>query len=241
MEIKRNLIVFILLLFITAGGTRGQELVQPNDKTYEISYEKAVVDAMVAEESEICSTLVVIKPDNNYLTWSNGYVLVVTWTKYCSSYSVDDTISISWGETWVTAVPELKDWYKKNPVSADKITLRTEQLLGLPVNSGDSCFVEIWVKPVDLFRPAYDNKIEDKFSGINFPVNANSEYVVWFNNNIISSYYPPDGSNKYPWTRLGYTYDWGNPITKIGLSEFIIKKNSKVIIKSKRSTEDYLH
>jgi hypothetical protein len=241
MEVKRNLIVYVLLLFITAGGTSGQDLVQPKNKTYEKSYEKAVVDAMVAEESEICSTLVVIKPDNNYLSWSNGYVLVVTWTKYCSSYSVGDTISISWGETWVTAVPELKDWYKKNPVSADKITLRTEQLLGLPVNSGDSCFVEIWVKPVDLFRPAYDNKIEDKFSGINFPVNANSEYVVWFNNNIISSYYPPDGSNKYPWTRLGHTYDWGNPITKIGLSEFIIKKNSKVIIKSKRSTEDYLH
>ena len=113
MEIKRILIVFILLLNITAGYAFGQDLVQPNDKTYEKSYKEAVIDAMVAEESEICSTLVAIKPYNNYLTWSNGYVLVVTWTKYCSSYTVGDTISISWGETWVTAVPELKDWYKK--------------------------------------------------------------------------------------------------------------------------------
>jgi hypothetical protein len=241
MEIKRILIVFILLLNITAGYAFGQDLVQPNDKTYEKSYNEAVIDAMVTEEGEICSTLVAIKPDNNYLTWSNGYVLVVTWTKYCSSYTVGDTISISWGETWVTAVPELKDWYKKNPVSPDKITLRTEQLLGLPVKSEDSCFVEMWAKPDDLFRPAYDNEIDKKVSGLKFPVNVSSDYVTWFNNNIISSYYPSNGSNKYPWTRLGYTYDWGNPSTKIGLSEFVIKKNSKVIIKSKLPTKDYLH
>jgi hypothetical protein len=240
MEIKRNLIVFILLLLITAGYTSGQNNVQPNCKTDEKKYGTAVIDAMVTEESEICSTLVAIKPDNNYLSWSNGYVLVVTWTKYCSGYLVGDTISLSWGETWVTAVPELKDWYKNHPVSPDKVTLRTEQLLGLPLNSGDSCFVEIWVKPDDLFRPAYDNEIDDKTSGLNFPANVSPGYVTWFNNNIISSYYPPKGSNKYPWTRLGYTYDWGNPSNEIGLSEFVIKKNSKVIIKSKRSTNDYL-
>src|ERR1035437_8381278 len=122
MEIKRKLIVFILLLFITAGYTCSQDLDQPNDKTYEKSYKEAVIDAMVAEESEVCSTLVAIKPDNNYLTWSNGYVLIVTWTKYCSGYSVGDTISLSWGETWLTAVPELKDWYKRNPVPQDKLT-----------------------------------------------------------------------------------------------------------------------
>jgi hypothetical protein len=27
----------------------------------------------------------------------------------------------------------------------------------------------------------------------------------------------------YPWTRLGYTYDWGNPKTPVGLSEFVIR------------------
>jgi hypothetical protein len=99
----------------------------------------------------------------------------------------------------------------------------------------------MWAKPDDLFRPAYDNEIDKKVSGLKFPVNVSSDYVTWFNNNIISSYYPSNGSNKYPWTRLGYTYDWGNPSTKIGLSEFVIKKNSKVIIKSKLPTKDYLH
>jgi hypothetical protein len=241
MEIKRNPLLFFLLLFVTIGHTCGQDLSNQDDSTLAKNYKVAVIDAMVAEESEICSTLVAITPNNNYLNWSNGYVLVVTWTKYCSGYSVGDTISLSWGETWVTAVPELKDWYKRNPVPHDKLTLRTEQLLGLPVNSHDSCFVELWAKPDDLFRPAYNNEINTKLSGNNFPVNVSSGYVTWFNNNIIASYFPPNGSYKYPWTRLGYTYDWGNPSTKIGLSEFVLKKNSKVIIKSKLPTKDYIH
>lgn len=29
----------------------------------------------------------------------------------------------------------------------------------------------------------------------------------------------------WPWTRLGYTYDWGNPFSAFGLSEFILKIN----------------
>ena len=40
--------------------------------------------------------------------------------------------------------------------------------------------------------------------------------------------YGPDG---YPWTRQGYTYDWGGR-TKFGLSEFVIKKGVPVKIKS---------
>jgi hypothetical protein len=239
MEIKSKLIVFTLFIFLISGHTNGQSSRQVDDTTYKRIYNEAVIDAMVAEESEICSTLVVIRHDNNYLYWHNGYVLVVTWTASCPRYYVGDTVSTSWGEIWVTAVPELKNWFKKNPVSKDKITIRTEQILGMPLNSTDSCFVEIWVKPEDLLRPAYDNEIDKNFSENYFPVNVSSEYVTWFNNNIISSYYPPKGSNKYPWTRLGYTYDWGNPSNKIGLSEFIIKKNSKVIIKSKQSTANY--
>jgi hypothetical protein len=27
----------------------------------------------------------------------------------------------------------------------------------------------------------------------------------------------------YPWTRLGYSYDWGNPKNPVGLSEFVLR------------------
>jgi hypothetical protein len=49
----------------------------------------------------------------------------------------------------------------------------------------------------------------------------------------------------YPWTSLGYTYDWGNPDNHVGLSEFVVngKKSdgSKIFvgIKAVTGTADY--
>jgi hypothetical protein len=234
------LIVIASLFFITNGCDSDRYPVSPIENSNEEVYLEAVHDAMIAEESEICSSLIAIKPENSYLNWSNGYVLVVTWTKYGSSYPVNDTVFTWWGETWVTVAPELKDWYKRNPVSKEKITLRTEQLLGLPMNSGNNFFVEMWVKPDDLLRPAYDNEINDNTCGLFLPGTVSESYTSWFNENIIYSYYAQNDHDKYPWTRLGYTYDWGNPENEIGLSEFIIKKDARVIIKSLTSTEEYI-
>ncbi len=234
------LVSTISLIFITNGcETENNNFVASFVISDEEIYKQAVRDAMVAEENEISNNLIAITPENNYLNWSNRYILVVTWTKYSSSYPVNDTISTWWGETWVTAAPELKDWYKTKSISKENLTLRTEQLLGLPKNSGNLYFVEIWVNPDDLLRPAYDNEIDDNTCGTYFPETVSEDYKTWFNANIISSYYPQNGS-KYPWTRLGYTYDWGNPDREIGLSEFIIKKDARVIVKSIKSTEDYL-
>ncbi len=42
------------------------------------------------------------------------------------------------------------------------------------------------------------------------------------------------------WTRLGYAYDWGGPYDEIGISECVIKKDSKVIGKSNEPTIIYI-
>jgi len=242
MNIYKLLTSFSFILFILLAGcnTDITTPVQPTEKTNNEIYQSAVIDAMIAEETEICSTLIAIRSDNNYLKWQNGNVLVVTWTKHGSSYPVGDTVSTWWGETWVTAVPEIKDWYKKNPVPKENLTLRTEQLLGMPPNTGYLYFVEMWVNPADLQRPAYDYEIDDNVCGLSFTSSASADFISWFNNNILSSYFPPPEEVQYPWTRLGYTYDWGNKKNEIGLSEFIIKKNAKVIVNSKSLTAEYL-
>ena len=43
----------------------------------------------------------------------------------------------------------------------------------------------------------------------------------------------------YPWTRLGYAYDWGNPQSEVGLSEFVIKKGALVQIHAVTFIDDY--
>jgi hypothetical protein len=96
--------------------------------------------------------------------------------------------------------------------------------------------VELWVKPESLFRPTPDTEITDTTVSLNFPANATSDYKEWFNSNIINSYYPM----KNPWTRLGYTYDWGDSTTHVGLSEFILEQNATAMVKSVTPTVDYL-
>ena len=170
-------------------------------------YQKAIEDAMVAKENEIYCGLTPIVENNSNLIWQveagNKSVLVVTWTKYASSYPANATVTTSWGDTWVTAAPEIQVFFKDHVNPGTNATLRADQLLGLPANSTNLWFVELWVNPQSLFRPTPDNEINDTTAMLTFPSDANADYKAWFDSNIIYSYYPM----KFPWTRLGYTYD----------------------------------
>ena len=66
-------------------------------------------------------------------------------------------------------------------------------------------------------------------------LNTTDEYKKWFENNKLQAY---KADRKLPWTRLGYTYDWGDEKhhedkkrhEDRGLSEFILKKGASIII-----------
>jgi hypothetical protein len=195
---------------------------------------------MIAKPAEVCSNLTAIVESNTGLVWQgsvgNKSVLVVTLTKYASSYPVDETVCTSWGETWVTVVPEIQTFFQNNVGRGANLTLRALQVLGLPPNCSSTYFVELWVSPDQLFRPTPDNEITDTTAQLDFPESTTSPYKDWFNSNIVSSYYP----ERYPWTRLGYTYDWGNPTSPFGLSEFVLKQNSTVTVKSVNTIDSYL-
>ena len=208
----------------------------------ETLYNRAILDAEIAEPNEISSNLIAIVPENKDLVWrkdreGNANVLVTTWTKYPG---YDDKIGQPMDlqiDIWVTAVPEMKN--RCRSISGDQ-TLRIKQLLGLPLRAGYTKFVEMWVKPTDLFRPTADPEITDHQAEIDFrPANPfttlSDDYRKWFAAQKKTSYQ----TNGYPWTRLGYTYDWGNPDHPEGLSEFIIIKGARVEIKAVTSTADY--
>jgi hypothetical protein len=235
-------VILILLLF---AGCEKENVVSPSaEKSLAELYKAAIIDAMVADSSEIVNTLTPVITANSKLNWMgtppNQYVLTLIFTKYPGSYPAGDTVLTWWDITWVTVSPELRDWHKSNSIETDKLLLRTEQLLGLPPGSGNEWIVEAWVKPEEMIRPAYDNEINDNTTGLFFPDSVSQEYVAWFNGNIVYSYFPVKNKNGYPWTRLGYTYDWGNIKSEVGLSEYLIKKNSRVIVKSVQKIADYL-
>jgi len=204
----------------------------------ENAYHNAVKDAEKAEPSEISKNLVAIVPSNNNLVWNNkGELLVVTWTDYAG---YDDKIGKSIAlpkDIWITTVPEVKNFCQK--LKGTK-TLQLKQLLGLPPNDGKTKFVEMWVKPSDLFRPSADPEISDGEAETDFRISnkfvkVSDAYIQWFNKLKMESY----GTNGYPWTRLGYTYDWGNDCHHIGLSEFVIIEGATVKINSISATLQY--
>ncbi|HPO55460.1 MAG TPA: hypothetical protein PKY46_05625 [Ignavibacteriaceae bacterium] len=241
--VKHFFIPIILILFF--AGCEKESVVSPQpEKSLAELYKSAIIDAMVADSGEIVTTLTPVTPSNNKLSWKgtppDQFVLVLIYTKYPNSYPVEDTVVTWWDATWVTLCPELRDWHKDNGTTENNFILRTEQLLGLPPAGGNEWMVEVWVKPQQLIRPAYDNEITDNTSGLFFPDSVSQEYVNWFNGNIVYSYFPAKNKNGYPWTRLGYTYDWGNAKSEVGLSEYLIKKNSSVIVKSVQRISDYL-
>lgn len=168
-------------------------------------------------------------------------------------------------DSWVTVVPEIRNFFG----NAVPQSLRIAQLLGLPPEAAVAgspteykYMLEMWVSPQDLFRPCPDSEISDTVCETGFPtdafqmfdlsdkvrVTAGPEYGVfhnyssWFTNQARYSYTP--GSYPYPWTRLGYTYDWGSD-NHVGLSEFVLhgrKEDGSTIsvgIKSVKSTAEY--
>lgn len=68
-------------------------------------------------------------------------------------------------------------------------------------------------------------------------------YRNWLDNRRAHVYSQTPVSSPYPWTGLGYTYDWGNPTPPhLGLSEFVIDSGASgvpVFIKTARWTRDY--
>ena len=115
--------------------------------------------------------------------------------------------------------------------------MRLEQLIGLPKDSGYTHFSAFWVSPDDIIRPAYTFDITKSDMSAEFTKVPEQTFLEWFNSNIEWSYQ----ESAYPWTRIGYTYDWADNGTEFRLSEFLIKKGSDVEVEFTYTTEEFLN
>jgi hypothetical protein len=216
-------------------------------------YLQAVKNAVNATEENVSRELTPILQSNQKLIWrgsgNDRQVLVATWTTHKSYFvTPKQPLGNPFEEkytVWVTAAPDLKEFCQHYcPGEGDTLLpRRLEQLLGLPPNSGHKFVVELWVNPDDLFRPSADPEVTDYEAQLQFPVVreyilVSESYKKWYNNTAAARYKPLHGP-AYPWTRLGYTYDWGNNETRVGLSEFVIREGTELTVHSVNKTENY--
>jgi hypothetical protein len=204
-------------------------------------YWNAVRDASAPESSEISRNLKAIPEADASLKWQgepgDSRLLVVTWTSEDEFDEGDEGKSLDIEkEIWVTAVPDLKERCRRVRPRCHDSTLRLEQLLGLPAKSPKTQFVELWVWPSNLFRPCPDPEVSDTVCELRLSSKVSRKHAEWFNDERSGSY----GWLGYPWTRLGYSYDWGNPQSDIGLSEFVIEAGANIKVESVTPTDRYL-
>ncbi len=203
-----------------------------------VMYSNAMVNASNVTPAKIRRDLTPLTPDNDALTWRVNpdtgarEVLVVSFMKHADAtnyYHPGRMTSLQYAECWVTLSPDLKNACRA--FTGTDLGLRLKQLLGLPATSLNDTVVEFYADLRHLLRPARDPEITDREAEVAFRTNmyyaaaADTNYVAWFQATIESrNYGMTDGVwNAYPWTQLGYTYDWFKTGSDVaGFSEFVL-------------------
>lgn len=224
-------------------------------------YAYSIDDALNPEPSEIIDTLWGINPSTQKLEYQtmNGDVyvraanLLSDWS-YTNYYG--DSAAVNNGSytfqgsyrLWVSLVPQAQLACTQPGYAGDyPLRLRLQMAFGLPPvpikEAGDELVVmELWVRVVDLQRPAADPDPHSNTTSLDLPTAVSPVYRSWFNYTRAYQYgtkKDPVGTG-YPWTQLGYTYDWSpsNP-SHVGMSEYVLQPGAHVYLIGKTAIAQY--
>jgi hypothetical protein len=226
---------------------------------YQASLAEAKLNLMRVTEPPAAPDVWDLNADNKNLVWSGepgkSQVLMTTFTKaaFYSNYRPGQTFNAG-ADLWLVPAPEMKAevlaWSPE--LAAANPRLATEMYLGLPPDSArpNDSVVSLWINPALLVRPAMDTRVEAHEFITSFPVTGQTlpapftlvtpgespggtypaapNFTVWFVQRESVIFDTPGGS--YPWTGLGYTYNWGST-NPVGGSEFVLPKGSPVTFK----------
>lgn len=206
---------------------------EPKD-TLDDLYSMATMDAVIAEPDEIFP-LVCLTPEDKQTRWQDGKVLLATINKKPQLYIEGERLSLP-GEVWTVSAVEMEDWVDSNKEGITDWQLRLQQLVGVPLTSGYTHITAMWVYPEDVIRPAYSTDFTSDAMTTTLQENVQEDYRNWFEENVMWSYF----DSQYPWTRLGYTYDWAENSGEYGLTEFLVREGAKVTIAYTDSISDYI-
>ncbi len=94
-----------------------------------------------------------------------------------------------------------------------------------------------------MFRPCFDPVTSTNTCGfvVTDKDKKNQDHLFWMYTYIYNSYQNQDEMQRYPFTHLGYTYDWSHKNkSHVGLSEFVIGKNKNIYVKKVYTTRAYI-
>jgi len=223
-------------------------------KTRYDRYIKAVQDMAVAHDFEVVDDLDPLPTAGTYQ--------VATWVRSgeLSNYPQGQDVTLG-KDVWVTLSPKLKDFCTAyaDTVAGEPLALalRVEQRLGLPPGSTNSHFVTFSVDAYgtgqDIFRPCGISATHTTTCPVGAPkvCSPGDDICHAHRDFFFQQYYSAFGTEhpiEYPWTSLGYTFDWAPaPVgfsqeigyIRVGESEYVIPAGSTVKVASVTPTAQY--
>ena len=187
-------------------------------------YLEAVADMALAEPAEVVTTLDPVEPADK--------ARVVSWIRADQAAGMPapgEVYRNDNGATWVTIDPHLRrfcrDYVANHTDEAHAVTLRLEQRLGLPPAASKTHFVTFEItNPTGgrtLFRPCGDTEVTDRSCNLGPPKKCAAGDATcdarrdFFFEQYYSSY-GREAPVEYPWTSLGYTFDWAPSAPGLG-------------------------
>jgi hypothetical protein len=207
------------------------------DQTLWSIYFRAIYDSAVYQQVNL-RELHPLLPD------IEGNILGATLTS--RDGNIGDPINAGDGGIWITAVPEVQNicrgW-------TGDVPMRLRELIGLPPDADIPRVLTLRARASDVFRPAVDPTTTTKYPcavpaggpipsdcGNVFPANTSPAHYQWMATSSFSLHALPDG---YPWTHLGYTYNWAPGQDRYGASEYVIRPHAMAVIVAKSTPVEY--
>jgi hypothetical protein len=209
------------------------------------AYDNAIADAAIVSPEKIMPLLPIP---------SGSAVQVVSWVTQnrlpCHAGEPQCAFTTGTDRIWVTLDGEVQTLCRSWNLSGDALRRRLEQLLGLPMDPPPQYrkagFVIMQVPQGRLERACLgvnDSDAAHPQCTLDVQASTPAELRNYVQQQMAGSYIlrNPKGPG-YPFTRLGYTYDW-NPFAQTrnhyGASEFLLMPGTAVKVAAQMTTDDY--
>jgi len=238
----RSLWCSVLLAAILAGAGCAPVLASPagGPASPEARYRDAIRDAAVLHGLGL-EELFVPRADS---TLQVRVVAFTSWPGYADSARLGrDSFELE-RDVWVTLVPEVRDSCAR--FARGELGLEVAALLGLPPGAAGGYFAEFQVPLAALFRPTADPTVlrplpcADASAGVvcatRFPAGTPAEHYAFIAGTALFNWREDGG---YPWTRLGYTYNWRAGAPPYGASEYVARGGTRLSRLAIHRAEEY--
>lgn len=208
-------------------------------------YRAAIADAAVASPAKV-KDLLPLPPDAS--------VAVVSWVTPqrapCAPGPAPCALTLGADRLWVTLAGEVQTLCRAWNLRGDPLRRRLEQLLGLPLDPPPqyrkTTFVVMQIARERIERPCLGvNRADPAHPSctLDYQPDTSAELRNFVGQQMAASYVidHPKGPG-YPYTRLGYTYDWQRAVTAAshyGASEFVVMPHSQIGVTAQIPSDEY--